>query len=105
MHFGSRWDTYSAFLKIPQNGKLTILRHAEVEKVLIDEYNRACGVQYRKFGRIFKASANLEVILSAGAVNSPKILMLSGVGPKEQLETFGVRLLHRDFTLIYSIQN
>lgn len=90
-HFGSRWDTYSAFLKNLRGlENLKIVMHAQVEKVLIDNTNRAWGVQYRKFGRQFTVLADAEVVLSAGAIGTPKILMLSGVGPKEHLESLGV---------------
>lgn len=93
-HFGARWDSYSAFLKNAEaKTNLRILTNAQVEKVLLDESNGAVGVQYKRFGHVFTASANAEVILSAGAIGSPKILMLSGIGPKEHLEALGVNLL------------
>lgn len=59
-------------------------------KILIQQ-NTAYGVEYFKNGRIYNAYANKEVILSAGAYNSPQILLLSGIGPKQHLLKFGIK--------------
>jgi choline dehydrogenase-like flavoprotein len=58
--------------------------------VLIKDGFEAYGVQYRKFGKKYKVRANKGVILSAGVVGTPKILMLSGIGPEEHLRSHGV---------------
>lgn len=54
------------------------------------ESNRAVGVQFVALNKKFKAFAKESVILSAGAIGSPKILMLSGFGPKKHLEDLKV---------------
>jgi choline dehydrogenase len=59
-------------------------------QVLIKDGYEAYGVQYRKFGKKYKVRANKGVILSAGVVGSPKILMLSGIGPEQHLKSHGV---------------
>ena len=59
-------------------------------KVLIDGKRRAYGVQYQRHGRVRTVFARKEVIVSAGAINSPQILMLSGIGPRKHLESKGV---------------
>lgn len=59
-------------------------------KVLIDDNKRAYGVLFAHDGQQLTAKATKEVILSAGAVNSPKLLMLSGIGPRWHLEQHGV---------------
>lgn len=53
--------------------------------------NRAVGVEYIRHGVKRRAFATKEVIISAGAMNSPQVLMLSGIGPKEHLESLNVR--------------
>ena len=53
--------------------------------------NKAIGVEYIRHGMTRKAFAAKEVIISAGALSSPQILMLSGLGPRDQLEKFNVR--------------
>jgi len=59
-------------------------------QVLIRDGYEAYGVQYRKFGKKYKVRAKKGVILSAGVVGSPKILMLSGIGPEQHLRSHGV---------------
>lgn len=51
------------------------------------------GVQFYRANRTWTISARREVILSAGAINSPQILMLSGIGRKDHLESFGIKVL------------
>lgn len=54
--------------------------------------NQAIGVKFERFGKIETARANKEVILSAGAIGTPKILLLSGIGPEQELNTLQVHL-------------
>ena len=70
---------------------MSIYKYAHVTKVLLKgPENLAYGVEYVRHGMKRVAFAAKEVILSAGALNSPHILMMSGIGPKEQLESFNV---------------
>lgn len=57
---------------------------------LLFEGNRAVGVEYRQNGRTQQARASAEVIISAGALNSPKLLLLSGIGPAEHLRSHNI---------------
>jgi len=57
---------------------------------LINEKNEAFGTEYKHFETAKVAKANKEVILSAGAIGSPQILLLSGIGPKKHLQEMGV---------------
>lgn len=89
---GRRQSTAKAFL-IPASKRknLHIIYNAEVQKILIDENNRATGVEFIYKGkRNIKASATKEVILSAGSIMSPKLLMHSGIGPKDHLQELGI---------------
>ncbi|CAG9759870.1 unnamed protein product [Ceutorhynchus assimilis] len=60
---------------------------------VITQNDRAKGVQFVKNGQFYYASASKEVILSAGALNTPQILMLSGIGPKDQLEKHKIQVV------------
>tara|TARA_R110000737_G_scaffold132041_1_gene163703 strand:+ start:1868 stop:3469 length:1602 start_codon:yes stop_codon:yes gene_type:complete len=91
---GLRHSAAKAFLTPNlQRKNLTVITQTQVEKVLIDN-GIATGVIYRKHGKVEQLMANKEVIVSAGAINSPQLLMLSGVGPKAELEKHGIKLVH-----------
>ncbi|KAG4071087.1 hypothetical protein HA402_013401 [Bradysia odoriphaga] len=92
---GRRSSTYSEYVenweKNPlNNGKLTVIRYATVNEVLMDENNRAYGVTYNRHGIPQIAHASKEIILSAGAFQSPMILMKSGIGPADVLQEAGI---------------
>jgi choline dehydrogenase-like flavoprotein len=87
---GLRWSAATAFLKPAlKNSNLRLETHALVERLLFDG-GRVVGVQYRRDGGVFRARAGAEVILCAGAIGSPQILMLSGVGPAGELAAHGI---------------
>jgi len=91
---GKRCSAAFAFLKpIKSRANLTTVTRAHTRRVLI-ENNRAVGVEYSRNGRIAQVRANREVILAAGVVNSPQLLMLSGIGPADELERHGIAI-HR----------
>ena len=71
---------------------LTVITDALVTKVVI-EAGRAVGVTYQRHGQAETARADAEVILSGGAINSPQLLMLSGVGPADHLIEMGIDVL------------
>ena len=93
---GKRSSTYHAFLEgeVEQRPNLEVICGAHVTRVILEDRDgelRATGVEYRTIDdEILVARADKEVILSAGAVGSPQILMLSGIGPKGELEAVGV---------------
>ncbi|HSN70824.1 MAG TPA: choline dehydrogenase [Steroidobacteraceae bacterium] len=68
---------------------LTVLTCALVERLLFDG-DRVVGVEYRQSGELKQANAAREVLLAGGAINSPQLLLLSGVGPAAQLERVGI---------------
>jgi len=89
---GQRCSNARAYLR-PAEGRrnLTVITHAQATRVLFDD-GRAGGVCYRYGGREHQVEAKREVILCAGAIGSPQLLLLSGVGPRAQLESFGIAL-------------
>lgn len=92
---GERWSTARAYLDpVRERSNLTIRTHAQVQHLIFDG-TRATGVAYKnRSGRTVIARARKEVILSAGAVGSPHILMLSGIGPSDHLVQMGIDVLH-----------
>jgi choline dehydrogenase len=85
----SAWQSFMA--PMLGNPRLTVTTGALVHHVVI-RGGRAVGVQYSMDGHILQANSEREVILSAGTVGSPKLLMLSGIGPAEHLAEMGVRV-------------
>ena len=77
-----------------QRRNLTVLTHTQVEKILWDENGRATGVQWQQGGVTQTAHARCEVVLSAGAVASPQLLQLSGVGDGALLQSLGIAVQH-----------
>ena len=90
---GIRWSSARAFLK-PVLGRtnLRLETGVLVEKVVV-EGGRAVGVRFRQDGQLVEARTKGEVILSAGAVGSPQILQLSGIGPAEWLAEHGIAVV------------
>ena len=90
---GERWSTSRGYLDPVRHRKnLTIITNALVCKLII-ENNEAKGVIFKNNkDKITDIRARKEVILSAGAVGSPHILMLSGIGPKDHLGSMGIEL-------------
>ena len=89
---GRRCGTNKAFIEpARKQGRLTVHKYSHVTKVLLDgPENRAIGVEYIRHGVKRQAFSTKEVIISAGSLNSPHILMHSGIGPRDQLEKFNV---------------
>jgi choline dehydrogenase len=91
---GRRMSAAYAYLDpIRQRSNLTIITGAEVARVLL-EGRRCTGVEYRLGNTVKIASARGEVILSGGAINSPKLLELSGIGRSEVLGEHGIEVVH-----------
>jgi len=92
---GERWSTARAYLDpVRDNSNLTVVTDAIVERIAFRD-RRATGVSYiDNNGNTVDAAAIKEVVLSAGAVGSPHLLMLSGIGPADQLKSHGIEPLH-----------
>lgn len=91
---GRRSSTANAYLKPALGRQNLVLRmHAFTTRIVLNG-KRATGVEYRQGDKIVNVQANREVILSASAFNSPKLLMLSGIGPAEHLREVGIEPIH-----------
>ncbi|MGO2236718.1 GMC family oxidoreductase N-terminal domain-containing protein [Marinomonas sp. UCMA 3892] len=87
---GKRDSTAVAFLRPALERKnLALITNARVHKVEIEK-GRAVGVTYMQEGKKQTVTAKKEVIVCGGAIESPRILMLSGIGPKQELEKLGI---------------
>jgi len=91
---GKRCSTAVGYLN-PARGRanLQIATHALSEKIVV-EGKRAVAVQYRQNGEVKTARARREIILCGGAIGSPHLLLLSGIGPAAQLAQHGVAVAH-----------
>jgi choline dehydrogenase len=93
IHNGRRMSAARAYLHPVRNRpNLTVRCLAQVDKILFHD-TRATGVEYRRFGRTHRVAAN-EVILCGGAINSPQLLQLSGIGNAKELQPLGVEMVH-----------
>lgn len=87
---GMRMSAARAYLR-PARGRpnLQVIKRAQVTRLIVEE-GRVTGVEYRRAGRLHSAMAGREVVLSAGAVGSPQIMQLSGLGPGALLQSHGI---------------
>lgn len=88
---GARWSAAKAYLR-PAMAKGLRLVRGLARRVVFD-HGRATGVEVETGGRVEVLGANVEVVISASAINSPKLLMLSGIGPAEELRAHGIDVL------------
>lgn len=72
---------------------LTACTRSLARRILFDDQLNAQGVEIEKDGKVWTASAAKEIIVSAGAFNSPQVLMVSGIGPRDQLENLDIPVL------------
>jgi choline dehydrogenase-like flavoprotein len=95
---GERWSAAKGYLTphIAPNlarPNLTVITSAHTTRILL-EGKRAVGVEYRHGNETKQLNASKEVLLCAGALQSPQILMLSGIGPAAELQKHGIGVLH-----------
>lgn len=90
---GQRWSAAAAYLKpVLRRSNLTVHTQAQTTRLLF-QGRRATGVAYLQNGVKQEAQASREVILCGGAVNSPQLLLLSGIGPADQLQALGIDIV------------
>ncbi|CAG7820990.1 unnamed protein product [Allacma fusca] len=92
-HNGRRSAVFDAYIRrARRRPNLTIYKFTVANKILLHGHlNEAYGVEYSKLGRWGTAYATKEVIVSGGTVQTPKLLMLSGIGPADHLLSFGIK--------------
>jgi len=91
---GVRWSTAKAFLEpVMKRPNLTVMTHAHTSGLLLDGKS-VTGVEFEKKGRSEQAFASREVIMAAGAVASPQLLELSGIGRPDHLRAHGIEVKH-----------
>ena len=94
IHKGERASVSKYYLNPAKKRKnLKVFTEAFVEKIIFDG-KKAIGIEVKIKNKVEKIYANKEVILSGGAINSPQLLMLSGVGPSEHLKDKGIEVVH-----------
>jgi choline dehydrogenase len=92
IHKGRRWSTANAYLRPALKRPNVSLINGFARRVII-ENQRATGVEIESRKKIQVVKARREVIVAASAINSPKLLMLSGIGPGEELRRFGIEVM------------
>ncbi len=90
---GRRMSTCRAYLKEARKRRNCEVKTGAHTTAITVRDGKAVGVRYQSQGRHYEATAGREVILSAGAVNSPQILQLSGIGPGQLLQNFGLEVI------------
>ncbi|WP_038127801.1 choline dehydrogenase [Thioclava indica] len=89
---GRRWSAANAYLRPAlKTGRLRIVR--ALARRVVFEGKRAVGVEVERKGRVEVISAQREVVLAASSINTPKLLMLSGIGPADHLREHGIEVL------------
>ncbi|HEX9447929.1 MAG TPA: choline dehydrogenase [Dongiaceae bacterium] len=91
---GRRWSTAMAYLRAAEKrSNVTVETRALTQRIIL-EGKRAVGVEFIQNGQVKRYRAEREVICSGGAINSPQLLMLSGIGPADHLREIGVKVEH-----------
>lgn len=103
---GRRWSAAKAYLRpIKKRANLFVSMRSWVTRILIDPVTKvAYGVEFIKNRQRYRVNATKEVILSAGAVASPQLLMLSGVGPAKHLKQLGIPVI-QNLKVGYNLQD
>lgn len=92
VHDGRRWSAANAYLRPALKRDNVQMTRALAQKIVIED-GRAVGVEVERGGKTEIIRARREVILAASSINSPKLLMLSGIGPTEHLAEHGIEVI------------
>ncbi|HET6222138.1 MAG TPA: choline dehydrogenase, partial [Dongiaceae bacterium] len=93
-HRGRRWSAAKAYLRPAMRRPNVRVESRALTLRILFEGRRAVGVEYAQGGEVKQARATHEVIVAGGSINSPQILMLSGVGPADHLRQHGIKVVH-----------
>lgn len=105
IHDEVRWSTAKGYLQSARfRPNLIVMKGTRVTKILIDDKKRAYGVRVYKNGEYKDIFSKKEVIVSGGAINSPQLLMLSGIGPKDELSKFNIKVI-QNASVGYNLQD
>ncbi|XP_038217472.1 glucose dehydrogenase [FAD, quinone]-like [Zerene cesonia] len=106
MKNGTRHSSSRAYLHpINKRNNIHLSKHSMVTKLIFDSNNKkVIGIEVEKRGKQLKILAKKEVIISAGAINSPQLLMLSGIGPRDHLETLNIPVV-KDVPVGYNLMD
>ncbi|MEO4042672.1 choline dehydrogenase [Hoeflea sp. CAU 1731] len=91
---GKRWSTSRAFLQPVLDRKNLTVETGALTKRIVVESGRAVGVEYLQDGETKTAHADREIVVCAGTVNSPQVLLLSGIGPADEVAVHGIEPVH-----------
>ncbi|MBX3582204.1 MAG: GMC family oxidoreductase N-terminal domain-containing protein [Rhizobiaceae bacterium] len=104
-HRGIRWNTAKGFLRPAlKRRNLRLVTHALADSLIV-EGRRVAGIRYWQGGSLHEARADGEVLLSAGAINSPKLLEQSGIGRPDVLQAMGVDMVHESVGVGENLQD
>ncbi|XP_022112537.2 glucose dehydrogenase [FAD, quinone] [Pieris rapae] len=106
MKNGTRHSSNRAYLHpINKRNNLYVSKSSMVTKLLFDPTNtRVIGIEFEKRGKKYKVLAKKEVIVAGGTINSPQLLMLSGIGPKDHLESLKIPVV-KDLPVGYNLMD
>ncbi|SRR5579883_33842 len=91
---GVRWSAARGFLKpVLRRKNLELVTHAQVERIVVED-KRAVAVRYKRGGAAFEARAEADIVLAAGAIGTPHLLELSGIGKPDILARIGSAVVH-----------
>ena len=91
---GERWSVAKAYLRPAlKRPNLRLLTRALARRVILDGH-KAVAVEYERGGKVERAAANREIVLAASAINSPKLLLMSGIGDAADVKAAGIAPAH-----------
>lgn len=93
-YYGMRCSSATAFLlPAKRRSNFHVIKNAHVTKIELNDEGKADTVKFMIDGKQYIAKSKKEIVLSAGAINTPQILMISGIGPEDHLKTLGIKTI------------